>query len=572
MAHFRLRWLTFAGVAVVVWTEALGALQMLGPAGSGILAAAAVWLCVKTISRSRGVRHVRLEPIEWLSAAGIAGIAAATGLTAWLSAPNSADAMAYHLPRVIYWAQQQSVAFFPTPYFNQVALAPFAEYVMLHEYLLTGSDRLANFGQWFGMAASAGAIWALAGELGLDRRGQAVAALLSATIHNGILQASGAKNDYVAAMWLATAACLARRGEAWPAGLALGLAVFTKATAYLFAWPVLLLWRDKRRLPIALAGVLSVNGLHYARNAAAFGTPLGPESARADEVFRWQNDRFGARETMSNLLRHLSEQLGARSAAWNQGVFDQVVWLHEAIGIDPDDPATTWRFARYTPPKRTNHEADGPSRWHLLLLVAGLIAAAWRAPGPIRLLAAGLMLGALAFCFYLKWQPFMARMWLPWFVLGAPLGAALVARRRWSSWLVCLFVLNGTRLPLLENWTRPLTGPRSLFSQDRAATYFNDMVQWSNRDAYLRAAALVSGSDCDRIGIDIRANQLEYPLLALVRAARPGARFEHVTARAGTLCAVVCLDCTERAAAEYRSFPKAERAGRFAVFLDEAAK
>lgn len=570
---FRLRWLTIAGAALVGFTELAGALQLLGAASAWLLATAAAALVIATARHSLE-RLETADRFEWACAAGIAGVALVTGFTAWISAPNSADAMAYHLPRVIYWAQQRSVAFFPTPYFNQVALSPFAEYVMLYEYLLTGSDRLANFGQWFGMLASAGAVWALAGGLGLDRRAQALAALVCATIPNGILQSSGAKNDYLAAMWLVTAACLARRGDSWFAGLALGLALFTKATAYPFLWPVFLLWRDKRKLPIAVAtGVLAVNGLHYARNIAAFGSPLGPESARADELFRWPNERFGIGETASNLMRHVSEQLGGRSAAWNQGVFDAVIRLHQFLGIDPDDPATTWRYARFAPPKNSNHEADGPSRWHfLLILAAGAFAAAQRVRGPLQLLTAGLLLGALSFCFYLKWQPFMARMWLPWFVLASPLVAALAARTRWSHWLLCVFLLNNARAALFENWTRPLTGPQSLLAQrDRSAIYFNDMVQWNNRDSYLRASKLVADSGCLRVGLEIRANQVEYPLLALIRQTRPEARFEHVTGTPGNNCAVICLDCTERLEAGYRSLGRVERAARFTVFL-EAAK
>lgn len=100
MTHFRLRWLTFAGLALVAWTEALGALRWLGAGQSWVVAAAALLLGIETVRRSVP-RFRRPEPIEWVSAAGIAGIGAITALTAWLSAPNSADAMAYHLPRVL---------------------------------------------------------------------------------------------------------------------------------------------------------------------------------------------------------------------------------------------------------------------------------------------------------------------------------------------------------------------------------------------------------------------------------------------------------------------------------------
>ena len=130
-----LRGVALSGAIAALATEALSCFHLLrrGPLAAVWL----LWLAVVTAAlfRRRGqIKRPAMRPAE----------IAAVGVTAWLSPPNSADAMAYHLPRVVYWAQAGSVAFFPTPYYNQVMLAPLDEYLMLHSYLLSGGDRFVN--------------------------------------------------------------------------------------------------------------------------------------------------------------------------------------------------------------------------------------------------------------------------------------------------------------------------------------------------------------------------------------------------------------------------------------------
>jgi hypothetical protein len=109
-------------------------------------------------------------------------------------------------------------------------------------------------------------------------------------------------------------------------GLSLGLALATKATAYLFAPPLILAIVLIRRPPVRArslvwiaAGILAVNTPQYIRNLRLSGSPLGYDSAQGDSVFRWRNEHPGVRSTVSNFIRHTSDQLGDRSAALESG-------------------------------------------------------------------------------------------------------------------------------------------------------------------------------------------------------------------------------------------------------------
>ena len=526
------------GTACVGITEALSLFHVFTRAGVILGWVAVIAVAIPFVWRTRW----KLPPIGLVDGVGLAAIAAilaVTGFTALSSAPNSADAMAYHLPRVIYWIQQRSVAFFPTTYLNQISLQPFAEYAMAHTYLISGGDRFVNLVQFAGFAGSAVAVSSIAQALGSSFRAQVIGALICATLPHGILQASGAKNDCWMALWLACAVYFAARGSFGFLGLALGLAIGTKATAYLFAPPVLIaIWvmAGKPRLTwrsavVIGAGLLSLNAPQFVRNYQLSGSILGYDSAFGDGSFRWRNEIFGWKPTVSNALRNISEQLGGRSEERDRLVYAAVLRMHAALDMDPQDPRTTWPGEPYGPPKNANHEADANNRWHLLLAVIAFAAAAFR-PSQRKWLVygAGLAIAFFAFCFYLKWQQFFSRLELPLFVLAAPLIASLLDGLRPAilPFAVCLFLIDGTRHPLLDNWTRPLRGPNRLSAEPRDLQYFNDMTQFHNRDFYFEARDRVLASGCETVGIDINRNQLEYPLQALLLERNRNIRFVHV--------------------------------------------
>lgn len=617
-----LRALVVCGVALAAITEGLGAIDAIrrGPlilCWCAILSSALAWAIRRRLRLRFKPAPLGADPVVLLCLAAIVAILALTAVTAAFSPPNSADAMAYHMPRVVYWAEEQSVRFFPTPYFNQIMLQPFAEYTMLQTYVLSGGDGLINFVQWFASLASIAAVSSVAREFGAGKRGQAIAALFCATLPAGILASSGAKNDYWMALWLMAAVYFALRftqtrriGDSLLLGAALGLALLTKATAYLFApWLLGAIFlaragKPRKRLAggalMALACGLAINAPQYVRNYGLSGSIMGFDSAQGDGAFRWRNESLGWKPTISNMMRNLSEQLGARDAAWNDGVYRLVLHAHHDLGIDPSDPGTTWRGSAFAQPQNANHEANAPNRWHLAILAAAacivMLGAMggreWERPW----YALGLVCAFAAFCAYLKWQPFMGRLLLPLFVASGPLAGAMGGVdgstggrvRRWSAGLaqlsICLFLLSNARLPLMENWIRPLKGPRSVLHTPRNVQYFADMGQWNNRASYWKTVDLLAGLQCDTVGIDITDFQLEYPLQALLRERRPEIRFVHagvenVAARyaqpiKARPCAVVCLDCAGdlKRIGLYSEFQTCARIDRFVVFLRDIGR
>jgi len=180
----------------------------------------------------------------------------------------------------------------------------------------------------------------------------------------------------------------------------------------------------------------------------------------------------------------------------------------------------------------------------------------------------------------MKWQPFMARLLLPLFVLASPMAGALAERLRPAilQASLCLLLVNHSRPFLFENWVRPLEGERSLLRTSRGDNYFADLGPWNNRDAYLRAVELTIRSGCEWIGIDISRNSLEYPYQALVRKHMPRARFLHTgveNASSGYRsrtqiepCLILCLDCAgdDQMLARYAGFGERIQIGHFLIF------
>jgi Dolichyl-phosphate-mannose-protein mannosyltransferase len=388
-----LRAATACGVALLIITELLSFFRLLSLAW---LLASWVAAFLVMFARVRARSNAPERPNDGATAPwsadgwtlslllGLALIVLATGVIAIVAPPNTWDAMVYHMPRVMHWIQNGSVANYPTNIPRQLYLTPWAEFAILHAQILSGGDHFANLVQWLAMIGSLLGVSLIAQQLGGDARSQVFAAVVCATIPMGILQASSTQNDYVVTFWLVCFAyhvCRFLRHEdsqlehGWWMGANLGLALLTKPTAYVFALPFLawmLLEAGRRRRrdlwkTVATIGLLAfmLNAGHYDRMVRLYGSPLGPGREGPHTL---ANESFGASTLASNVARNIALHVGTPNENINRAIESWFVWFHQKLGTDINDPKITWLGTRLRITKPSLHEDSAGNFTHTVLI------------------------------------------------------------------------------------------------------------------------------------------------------------------------------------------------------------
>lgn len=531
----------------------------------------------------------RLSRPEWLMIAGAVFICALVGITAIVSPPNGSDQLQYHLPRVVEWASRRSVLFFPTHYYVQLFAPPLAEWTMLHSYVLTGGDRFVGLVQWLAFVCSAIGVSLIARELGANLKGQILAAFLCVTLPQGILAASGAKNDWVLACWMtAVVFFLIRwfRAPGWLTtcnlGLAAGAALLSKGSVYAFLPPIVVAlsvwalrsqWKTAlKRAPVTLALILVMNGPQWARNHSLGGSILGLTAPDVAGKEKYSVDRITLRGAASNVLREAAMHLATPVDAFNQRATNIVRGLISHLGVNPDDGAYT-NYSNFEIPRQyflhDEYYAGNPLHLVLALFAFAAVFFVWRGmQAGAAALALGIIGGFVLYCSLFKWEIWCARLHLPLFVIAGAVIAVVVCQRfpRLTVPVVVISLISAIPSALC-NSSRPilysggfregLHNRTSIFLQSRSALYFTQ--QRELKDSYLAASEIVKQERCEDVGMDtsVKPYSHEYPLMELSQDASHGVKFRYVDVHnlsskyadqsdLATPCVVICPDCRDQ--------------------------
>jgi len=562
-----------------------------------VINAAALWRSRENLSALSSTLAQKRHGLEIFVLSVLGVILVVTAINAIVAPTNNWDSMTYHMPRVMHWIQNTSVNYYPVNDLRQLSYPPLAEYAIMHLQMLSNSDRFANLVQWFCLLMSVIAVSLIAQRLGAGRKGQFFASLLCATIPMNILQATSTQNNIVFGFFLAAFVffCLElvaadeKTSCAFWAALALGCALNTKGLALMLAVPFLFFLSFSSR--IRWTGILRWGGLFLlvlgillagtiTRNSQLYHRPFPTDAETSNLV----NREIDAPSFFSNLTRNAALHLATPSFKINRALEALVEKGHAMIGIDIADPRYSFgghvfRFAGHN-----RHEDHAGNLFHFLAFT--LAAILWvlnreqRQQRPLILYFCAVLTGILIFCFSLKWQPWHSRLHLPFFILFAPFAAAVISEQKNKTLLLSLSILSALfALPwLTANESRPLTGGKSIFSQERNKQYFanNPGMFFS----YRKAADEIIDLNCNKIGLAFAGDSWEYPLWPLLKDHRSQIKIRHVNVKnissglSGQTfdpCVVLCdnMDVGSKLSVEGKRFVRSRRSAFLSTYLPD---
>lgn len=144
---------------------------------------------------SRPIRIIMLGILLILSAVLLVG--------AIFTVPYNYDSMSYHLARVGYWMDHQSVSHYICNIDRQIYSPVLAEYNLLHIMLLGGNDTFVNFLQYGSMFAAAYFIYQSARRLGTNRTFSLFGAFVFMMMPLTISQSITTQNDLFVTVFFA---------------------------------------------------------------------------------------------------------------------------------------------------------------------------------------------------------------------------------------------------------------------------------------------------------------------------------------------------------------------------------
>lgn len=300
-------------------------------------------------------------------------------ILAIITSPNNWDSMAYHLPRILQWTQNHSVAHYATNYVQQIAVSSLPEYINLHVYILSGkSDLFFNLLQCLSFLFDGYLIFGISLQLENDKKWSYMAAVLWFVCPISFAEALTTQTDVFAALWLLSFVTLLlfimkNKNDIFNKagnihfifiGLILGFAYNTKVHTILgmiffslFYLIFLLKNNFSLRKIIYMAGIVFISTVFIVipdslKIYQTFET-IFPDLGGSIMLVQTKNPKY----LVMNLIKAISYNLPCNSIPASAKVANKIVtFFQEFLKVDMNAPSITWHDFCLGTPSVYNHD------------------------------------------------------------------------------------------------------------------------------------------------------------------------------------------------------------------------
>lgn len=477
-----------------------------------------------------------------------------TFIQGFFSAPNTTDAMTYHLTRTMYWIQEKTVSqdFVRNSHDFQ---PPFSEYILMHLYLFLDNDRLVFLSEWLAFVVTIYLSGILAYRLGGSNKAINLIRLFVATIPIALLQSSSTQVDMVtnvlALFGLYFVLNLIERPTIKDSFIlasitGLGMQVKSPFIFYIFIplglLVILKLARLKKRIYISLI-IFSVSLLlqlrYWNQNINLYGNLLGQNLS--GEKNTYVNERFDSPALLSNVIRNIFNQLPVPIV--NQPVEYSLDKALSLIGSGISDPKTTYPGHKFHVLSVVYPQEDivsSPIHLLIIILALGLIFKnknQMKNFHIIKIILIMVFISFVIFSYILKYEPYHPRLQIPYLTIGTMVSVIVILFYKWGNkFLILLFIPS---IPLafaviLLNVLRPYISyssfydkvkifakpmsivPEAFYEKSRIKQYFNSRPYWYK--PYDEATDLITREDKKQlITMELMDDEFEYPLWKMLK-------------------------------------------------------
>ena len=460
--------------------------------------------------------------------------------------PNNWDSLAYHLPRIEHWIQDNNIYPYPTNLIRQIITPPMSEYILLQLRMLSGNDWYLNLVQYFSLLGVLLIATQILSFVKINYKGQLLVYFMLLSLPLLVFQSTTTQTDLLASFYLLSFILFSlqfvreeglNKWTIFYLALSLCLGVLTKYTVAIFALPFIaylvyfvlmnVLTKGKAKVQLIVTPLIMAVGLsvitiapYFYRNQQAFGSLTGNEYFSAS----MSNSKLSLQYTISNCLKNVADFISVPVNAFNNILFALLNKVHSIIGISVNDKGANWNNMDFVINNHINEDSAGSLLHFLIVCVSVAFSFTLKNKKSILIYLTGLFLTLIIYSAIIRYSPWNNRLFLPHtilFLLSAAYILHLSIKNQKVQFAFMALLLIIATLPVYFNRAKPIIadpfylkrvlshspkaamGSKTVFEKSRMENYFVWTPFLQNQLDSLFSTIPMTNSKKDSLKVDI---------------------------------------------------------------------